>query len=312
MSEFELISDGCLGTCWYGKYHYIEPWVGCEFNCAYCYARFRTPVTKKLETLNTHFLKPVPLMDGDLLLKTLAKQIVERKVEIAKLSRYTDVFSPSMVKNGFSYQVFRTILESPVKRVILTTKGVPDNRIMDLFVEYKHRISYNLAVKPITAFPFEGDVPPLTDRLEAASEMSRRGIQTTVHMDPIVVGVEDREELLVNFLNLLQKYRLNRVMFSYLLVNDQILSVLKERFGEGVASRLLTMFEEKPRQMLPSEEETSYISYKQKLKKDSIEKISRILRERNFEFVLCSLKSGKGKLQLNTSECPLCDGEFYA
>lgn len=312
MSEVELISDGCLGTCWYGKYHYIEPWVGCEFNCAYCYARFRSPVTEKIETLSTCFTKPVPLMNEELLLKTLAEQVVERNVEIAKLSRYTDVFSPEMVKSGFSYEVFKTLAESPIKRIILTTKGVPDKRIKDLFIKYKHKISYNLAAKPVTAFPFEGGIPPLKERLEAASEMSRNGILTTVHMDPVVAGVEDKEELLVGFLKLLKKFNLNRVMFSYLLINNQILSVMKDRFGEGVAMQLLTLFEEKPRQVLPSEEETTYMSYKPEIKKASIDRMSRLLKEMEFEFVLCSLKSGKGKLKINTVECPLCDGEFYA
>lgn len=312
MSESELIADGCLGTCWYGKYHYIEPWVGCEFDCAYCYARFRSPVTEKIEALHTSFNKPVPRMEEELLLKTLAEQLVERKVEIAKLSRYTDVFSPSMVRNGFSYKVFKTLAESPVKRIIITTKGIPDRQIMDLFIEYKHKISYNMVAKPVTAFPFEGEIPPIKKRLEAASEMNKNGVLTTVHMDPVVAGVEDKDELLTGFLNLLKKYNLNRVMFSYLLINDQILSVLRERFGEGVASQLLTLFEEKPRQVLPAEEETAYMSYKPEIKKDSIDRVSRLLKEMGFEFVLCSLKSGKGKLKINTAECPLCDGEFYA
>ncbi len=312
MSEVELISDGCLGTCWYGKYHYIEPWVGCEFNCAYCYARFRSPVTEKTEALDTSFTDPVPLMDEDLLLKTLAEQVVERNVEIAKLSRYTDVFSPAMVKSGLSYKVFKTLVNSPVKRIILTTKGVPDERIKKLFIENKHKISYNLAAKPVTAFPFEGKIPPLKDRLEAASEMNKNGILTTVHMDPVVAEVEDKDELLLGFLKLLKKYNLNRVMFSYLLINDQILSVLIDRFGERVAAQLLTLFEEKPHQVLSSEEETSYRSYKPEIKKTSIDKVSRLLKEMEFEFVLCSLKSGKGKLKINTTECPLCDGEFYA
>ena len=312
MSEVELISDGCLGTCWYGKYHYIEPWVGCEFNCAYCYARFRSPVTEKIKALNTCFTKPVPLMDEDLLLKTLAEQIVERNVEIAKLSRYTDVFSPTMVKNGFSYKVFKTLVDSPIRRIILTTKGVPDERIKDLFIKNKHKISYNLAAKPVTAFPFEGEIPPLKERLEAAAEMSRNGVLTTVHMDPVIAGVEDKDELLRGFLRLLKKYNLNRVMFSYLLINDQILSILRDRFGEGVAAQLLTLFEERPRQVLPSEEETTYMSYKPEIKKESIDRMSRLLTEMEFDFVLCSLKSGKGKLKINTTECPLCDGEFYA
>ena len=46
--SLELFSPGCLGTCWYGKYHYVEPWAGCSHGCQYCYARLRTPVIDKL------------------------------------------------------------------------------------------------------------------------------------------------------------------------------------------------------------------------------------------------------------------------
>ena len=312
MSEVDLITDGCLGTCWYGKYHYIEPWVGCEFNCAYCYARFRSPVTGKLKQVEKSFTQPAPLMDKEELLEQLATGVKERQVEIAKLSRYTDVFTPCFIKDEFSYRVFKTLIDSPVQRIILTTKGVPDDKIIDLFIKHKDKISYNLAAKPVTGIQLEGKIPPLEKRLEAASIMNKAGILTTIHMDPIMVGIEDKEEDLENFFHLLKKHNLNRVMFSYLLINNDILSILNERFDERTVNKITNNFSKNPRQMLPKDEETTYMSYKPEVKKESINRISQLLSKMGFDFVLCSLKSGKGKLKIDTKTCNLCDGTFYA
>jgi DNA repair photolyase len=310
--KLELVKAGCLGTCWYGKYHYVEPWVGCSFDCAYCYARSRSPVMNKLKELGTVFSKPVPLAVGDRLYLLLHEKVKEANVKIAKLSRFTDVLNPDMVANGASLQVLRTLVEAGVERIIITTKGLPDGEIIDFMAAHKDCFSYNAAAKPDTAIKFEGNIPPLADRLEAARKIKERGIQVTIHVDPIVPGIDDEESTFRAFLLKLKEHGLHRVMFSYLLLNDESINTVKERFAPEVLEQLLAVFESESRQMLPGQSETHCLEYKAELKKQNVEKNFEMLSSLGFEYVLCSLKSGKGNLKLPKENRRLCDGTFYA
>lgn len=311
--RLDLVKAGCLGTCWYGKYHYIEPWAGCSFDCAYCYARSRTNVTAKLRELETEFSKPALLVKGYEFSDELFRRVREENVEIAKLCRFTDVFNTDTVKSGASYEVLKTLLNAGVKRIIITTKGVPDGKIIDLMADNKERFSYNFVAKPKTPIQFEGKIPPLSERLEAGRQISRLGIMVTVHVDPIIPGIEDDSEVFRELLLLLKEHELKRVMFSYLLVNQEIIRIFKERFGSAVVDRLLELYETQPKQILPKQEDTCYLAFKPELRKKSIETIFELLSSMGFEYVLCGLKSGKGSLNLEKGECRrICDGTFYA
>jgi DNA repair photolyase len=307
----DLVTAGCLGTCWYGKYHYIEPWAGCGYDCAYCYARSRSPVTNMLAELGTVFARPSALK-GDRLLEELAARVKAENVQIAKLSRYTDVLTPTMQERGTSLEVLKTLINSGVQRIIITTKGVPDHRIIEFMSAHKEKFSYNFVAKPETAFKLEGNIPPLPERLAAARQVSDRGIKVTVHVDPIVPGLEDEPDVFRDFLQTLKKNGLNRVMFSYLLLNQEIVDTIKQRFSGEFAARLIELYETEPKQVLPGQAETCVLEYKADLKRQSVEQIFEMLSSAGFEYVLCSLKSGKGGSKLKKENCRICDGTFYA
>ncbi len=307
-----LIKKGCLGTCWHGRYHYVEPWAGCQFDCAYCYARFRSPVRDKLSQLGTAFDSPLPLYSEDQLINEIRQGIRENSVEIAKLSRYTDIFLPIFQKNHLAHQILEILAESPVRRIIITTKGVPDDKAITLMSRYKEKFSYNFVAKPEGKVQLEDGIPPLEDRLGAGARLNDAGVQVTVHMDPMVPGIEDGEDILEQFLTRLGKFRLRRVMFSYLLLNSSIIEIIRNRFGDDFTGELLEYFEETPHQMLPGQEETDYRAYLPHLRRESIQRISGLLNRGGFDFVLCSLKSGRGNLKLTGTGCTSCDGNFYA
>lgn len=308
----ELIAKGCLGTCWYGKYHYVEPWAGCEHNCHYCYARFRGEVQKSLQHLKTEFAVPQPLLPVDQLTSALKKGVTEHAVKIAKLSRYTDIFSPSLVAAGASFEVLRALAESAVERIILTTKGVPDARSLDLMAANATKFSFNLVAKPESPVVFEPNALPLRDRLKAAANLQSQGVRTTIHMDPIIVGFEDSEAQLEVFFDLLQQFGLNRVMFSYLLLNAEMTEYIRARVGAEAIEALLANYQEGEKQMLPRQEDTAYRSLKPECKNASVNRIVAGLQRGGFEFVVCSLKNQVGGIERDAKECPRCDGSFYA
>ena len=310
--KLELVKAGCLGTCWYGKYHYVEPWVGCSFDCAYCYARSRSPVTSKLQELGSVFCSPVLFVPEDRLLQELQAEIKDKNVKIAKLSRFTDVFNPQFVAGGTALAVLKAMIDAGVERIIITTKGVPDGNIIDFLSAHKDRFSYNAALKPEREIKLEGNIPQLAERLAAASQIQKLGIKVTVHVDPLIPGIDDEKETFIQFLSTLKDLGLMRVMFSYLLLNDEIINTLTARCTPPVVRALLSQFESQPKMMLPGQAETLSLEYKSGLKKASVERVFEMLKQQGFEYVLCSLKSGKGNLNLNGENRRLCDGTFYA
>ncbi len=306
---------GCLGTCWYGKYHYMEPFTGCENDCVYCYAKGRNIIKKLLKEYNTAFEHPVIGCPQDEALAKMKAEIdADPKIHTIKLSRFTDIFSKSFVENGYSYKVLKLLVDHPqIKRIIITTKGIPDKRILDLIKNNPNKFSYNAAAKPEASICMEVGAPSVDARLEAAAEVSKCGALTTIHMDPIIVGIEDTEELLKPFLAKLKKYGLNRVMFSFLLYDKDIKANIIKAYGEDFFNKMKPNYQDEVRQILPNQEDTTTCALKHEVKLASIKRIAALLKDGGFEFVVCGLKSSdKDDIVDVKCNCPVCDGKFYA
>lgn len=313
--EFSFFVPGCLGTCWYGNYHYLEPFTGCEHDCIYCYGKSRSDVTDVLAQTGTPFEKPEIGVDFQTALNEMQNEIAaDPKIHTIKLSRYTDIFSKKFVENAYSYEVLRLLTEHPqIKRIIITTKGVPDEKIAQLIENNPQKYSYNAAVKPKAAVIMEESVPPREERLNYAARFNAKGVLTTIHMDPIIIGTDDSEKQMEDFALELKERGLSRVMFSYLLYNDAIAQDIAKKFGEDFFLKLKQNYKHEDRQLLPTQKETVYHAPSAQAKESSAERISKILKKHNFDFVICGLKSSERENVANFKKyCTICDGKFYA
>lgn len=311
--KLELFTKGCLGTCWYGKYHYLEPWAGCGHDCPYCYARFRGQVKDKLAELGTTFEKPKPLFPEEELLRRIKETANSGEIGILKLCRFTDIFTPEFVKNGLALKVLRTLVGSKVSRIIITTKGLPDQALIELISANPKKFSYNAAARPLSEVVFEKNLAPLEARLAAAARISAAGVRTTVHMDPFVAGFDDQEKPLKEFLGGLKALGLNRVMFSYLLINEEMLGSLAGALAPALLAAVKSVYDiGSSKQYLPGQENTNYWAIKPEVKRASVEQTAALLDAMGFEFVLCSLKNTPGLDTTKFKGTKLCDGKFYA
>lgn len=309
--RFSLIKKGPLGTCWYGKYHYIEPWIGCEHNCVYCYARQRGEVVEKMKEMGVQFEKPRLLFERGKLLNEIADGIEKHQVKIVKLSRYTDFFSPEFVKNGLSAEILETLGKSSAERLIITTKGVPDANCIKMMEKYKDKISYNAAIKPDTKLVLEPGTRKAETRIEAAAKIAALNIKTTVHMDPLTIGVDELSDMEPFFIKL-KKNGLTRLMFSFLLLNQNFIDYMNLKLGKEATLEILKNFDvENDKKFLPKLDER-FISTNETIKKDYAGKIGDMLQKHGFDFVICSLKSTRGGPEFKVPNCPSCDGTFYA
>ncbi|MBI5209826.1 MAG: radical SAM protein [Elusimicrobia bacterium] len=309
----ELFAKGCLDACWYGAYHYVEPWVGCGHGCHYCYARFRGAVRNSLAARGAAYERPVPLLERKALLDSVRRGVKEHQVESVKLCRFTDIMNPAFVKDGLALGILEALLEGGARRMIITTKGLPDARIMDLISRHPDRFSYNAAARPARGLPLEPGLPPLAKRLDAAARLKAAGVLVTVHLDPMAPGFDDDPESLRPFLEDLRARGLQRAMFSYLLINPAIRERLSKKLPPAVFERILGSYDlRRPERMLPGQEETDYFTIKPEIRRASVERVVALLDELGFQYVLCSLKSVAGDDQGKLGKAKLCDGSFYA
>jgi len=317
--RLQLFSPGSLGTCWYGRYHYLEPWAGCGHACPYCYARTRTAVDNTLAELDTTFPEPELLMPRPQLLEQIEREANSGDIQVVKLCRYTDILTPRAVEDGLSHAILRVLAESKVRRIILTTKGVPDEDCHRLMVEHREKFSYNAAARPsavVEGSPlagFDAGLRPLEERLEAAAALSREGVQTTIHLDPFVAGFDDQDEALLPFLALLKNHGLNRVMFSYLLFSGRIVDTMGEAVPADALEEIMASYDfSGARKVLPGQEDTVSHSLQDSALRESVEKVATALEEQGFDFVLCSLKSVRGLDARKYQRSMICNGSFYA
>lgn len=307
---------GCLGTCWYGKYHYLEPFTGCEHDCVYCYGKGRSDVLEVLKEIGNSFNNPQIGIGAEDALKAIEAEInADPNIHTIKLSRYTDIFTNKFVQDGYSFKLLKLLAEHPqIKRIIITTKGIPNDNIISLIEKYANKFSYNAAVKPQAEICLETNVPTAEERLKWAQRANKAGALTTIHMDPLIVGLEDTAEVMEPFIARLKEMGLNRVMFSYLLYDYTIAKNIIDKFGEDFFLKLKSNYLDNNRQILPKQTETTYYALKYDVKLESVKTITSILKKYNMEFVLCGLKSSDKEdiLGIKGCGCNICDGKFYA
>lgn len=308
----DLITPGFLGSCWYGKYHYLEPWVGCEHNCTYCYTRSRKVVHNTLNNYKTTFENPVLLHAKDELLALIEKSIKQHQVKILKLCRYTDIFTPCFVTNGLAYEVLKTICESDVERIIITTKGIPNDPIISLMEEYKNKFSYNVVVKPECEDALDPNLPERQKRLELFKKVKQIGVASTIHMDPLAFSVLHKQKQWQEFIAELKDYDVDRVMFSYLFLDAVIIQYLRDALPGESLSKLLSMFDIGAGYHLPDYVDQPLIYMNSDLRKQHAMMLAKLLDSNDIDYVLCSLKSAQDNFSVSSRSCNLCDGTFYA
>ncbi|MCL2164333.1 MAG: hypothetical protein FWH55_08075 [Oscillospiraceae bacterium] len=311
VDEF-LFSCKCLENCWGGCYHYLEPWIGCEHNCVYCFARHKSEVVSILGQCNSSFESPTVFIEPTSLTKQIHEYLLKGEVKTLKLSRFTDFFTPKFVSSGLSHEILRVICESRVERAIITTKGVPDERIISLMKRYRHKISFNMAIRPFASKEIEPNVPSIFERVEAASQVHQEGIQTTIHMDPLIIGFDDQPESLAEFLVLLKSKSLERIMFSFLLLTEEIVENIRRIVGSSFADEIISNYDlSKMRGISTTQTELAYFTLHPEILTRSANNLAAILRELNFQYALCALKN-KGYLSDLCSKTSICRGDFYA
>lgn len=186
----------------------LNPYVGCEFGCTYCYARdtHRWAVERIRQArpdLPAPALPPAENFERRILVKVDAADRLARTLEPARLAgralvigTATDPYQPAERRFGVTRRVLEALLGYRGLRVGLITKSPLVARDADLLVRLaeRHDVTINLSVAtadPVLARRLERRSPVPAARFRALGQLTGRGLDAGVMVAPIVPGITD-------------------------------------------------------------------------------------------------------------------------
>jgi DNA repair photolyase len=182
----------------------INPYVGCQHACSYCYARFMKRFTGHKEPWGDFV--DVKINAPDL----LSKEIKKKKMGTIWVSGVCDPYQPLEAK----YKLTRECLDILAKNnrpVVIQTRSPLVVRDIDIFKKMKDievGLSITTANDEIRKI-FEPYAPPVGKRLEAVGELHRNGIKTYVMIAPILPEAENLVKLLAGRVDYIILDRMN-------------------------------------------------------------------------------------------------------
>jgi len=162
----------------------LNPYTGCEHNCAYCYARLF------MRRYSGHSEPWGEFVD----VKVNAPEILRRQLERAKkgtvwISSVCDPYQPLEAK----YRLTRRCLEELLKKqfpINIQTKSALVLRDLDLILQFKEReVGFTIATdNDRVAKLFEPRASSVKERLGALDKIHSNGIQTFAFIGPLLPG----------------------------------------------------------------------------------------------------------------------------
>lgn len=169
----------------------INPYVGCQHNCTYCYARFMKRFTGHPEPWGQFVDVKINAVE------LLKLEIRKKKPGRVWVSGVCDPYQPLEKK----YQLTRGCLKVLADQhwpVSVLTRSPLVLRDMDIL---KTGENFEVGMSITTAderarFQFEPSAPPIWERLHALGELHQIGIRTYAMLAPLLPGCEGLPELL--------------------------------------------------------------------------------------------------------------------
>lgn len=176
----------------------LNPYRGCEFGCAYCYARY------------THEFIALPWEDFEkrIFIKTTAPEILLRTLDVEKLrgkhvaiGSATDPYQPAEARFFLTRRLLEVFAQVRGLKITLTTKSALVKRDIEWFkrVGEHNDFRVNVSLISLNSSLLRALEPKSSNpeaRLSALKSMTTAGVRAGVLLMPIIPGLTDSERTL--------------------------------------------------------------------------------------------------------------------
>lgn len=206
----------------------INPYIGCQHGCKYCYAVF----IKRFQNIKEEWgdFIYIKINCPDLLKKELEKN----KAGHIWLSSVTDPYCPIEGKYKLTRKILDTIANSPHKNkftIEILTKSALVKRDFDILKKLKVELgcTINTLDNKVSKI-IEPSASPPTERIKALKEAKKQGIKVFGFVSPVLPGITNLEELFkeLKFCEYIWIELLNIKKSSM----DRLMPVIKKSFPE--------------------------------------------------------------------------------
>src|SRR5579862_3364472 len=195
-------------------YWSINPYVGCAFGCAYCYARFTHRYVADRTPLEGNALPPWLAFERQIIVKRNAPQVLRDtlrygsdrlqglvKGEALVLGTATDPYQPAERRFRITRGILEVLAEHGKMRIVIYTKGPLVTRDIDVLTRIARNSRITVHVSLITADRdlarrLEPRSPTPDARLKAAGRLAEAGVDVGINVAPVLPGITDDPVLL--------------------------------------------------------------------------------------------------------------------
>ena len=216
----------------------INPYVGCQHACSYCYARFMKRFTGHTEPWGSFV--DVKINAVELLRKDLRK----KKKGTVWVSGVCDPYQPLEAKYRLTRQCLEILAETDWS-VVVQTRSPLVLRDMDILKKGKNfEVGFSVTTADDSIRKvFEPNAPPIEARIYALEELHRAGLRTYAMIAPLLPGAEDLPEMLEGKIDRVLLDRMNYHHADWVYRRHGLMDKLSDEYFSFSEQKLLSQFQ---------------------------------------------------------------------
>lgn len=172
----------------------INPFMGCEFNCLYCYVRYNKVVSRKKEAWGTYV--DIRTNAPEL----LEKEIAKKRPSTVLLGSTTEIFQPIEAKYKLTKRILEILNKHRIYYNILTRSPLAAEYSSILAKGFCKRIYFTINNTPaVLKAKLEPKSPPYQARYKAIRQLFKEGVPVIPSFSPLLPWVSDFKKAFWDF-----------------------------------------------------------------------------------------------------------------
>lgn len=194
-----------------GMVYCLNPYVGCQYNCIYCYATF-------IKRFRNHFEDWGSFIDVKInFIDRLKKEVKKKRIGLVAIGTVSDAYQPIEANYRLTRQAIEILNQHNFPFEILTKSNLVI-RDIDL-LRNSQQVSVELTITTIddnVRKLFEPNAPSVPTRLQTLEQLLANGVETCVFFGPVIPYFADSQNHLIKYFSVMEKIGVKKILVDKL------------------------------------------------------------------------------------------------